>query len=138
LRTYLVAERVADLVPGVHAYIPGEQRLRQVEHVSTLSLLAAAACGQEWIADAPAVLVFSAAYAVTTGRYGERGQRYIDIEVGHAAQNAHLQATALGLCSVVVGAFDDAVVARLLHLDPSESPLCLLPVGRPRECAKKR
>jgi SagB-type dehydrogenase family enzyme len=131
LKAYLVAERVADLAPGAYAYLPGEQRLRQVVRGGVLSQLAAAAWGQDWIADAAAALLLAALVARTTGHYGERGRRYVHVEVGHAAQNAHLQATALGLCSVVVGAFDDEAAARLLDLDPSESPLCLLPVGRP-------
>jgi nitroreductase len=51
------------------------------------------------------------------------------MEAGHAAQNLALQATALGLGSVTVGAFDDAAVARLLRLPSDEAPLYLMPVG---------
>ena len=53
-------------------------------------------------------------------------------EVGHAAQNVHLQAAALELGTVVVGAFDDAEVKRVLALAANEEPLCLMPVGKPR------
>jgi len=131
LNAYLVAERVAGLAPGVHAYLPDGHRLRPVVYRSLLPQLAAAAWSQEWIGGAAAALVLSAVYVRTTDRYGERGRRYVHMEAGHAAQNALLQATALGLRSVVVGAFDDAAAARLLDLDRSESLLCLLPVGRP-------
>ena len=55
--------------------------------------------------------------------------RYVHIEVGHAAQNLALQATALGLGSVTVGAFDDDAVARLLKLPKGEAPFYLMPVG---------
>ena len=54
------------------------------------------------------------------------------MEVGHAAQNVHLQAAALELGTVVVGAFDDAEVKRVLALATNEEPLCLMPVGKPR------
>ena len=54
------------------------------------------------------------------------------MEVGHAAQNIHLQAVALDLGTVVVGAFDDEQVKRVLALGANEAPLCLLPIGRPR------
>lgn len=51
------------------------------------------------------------------------------MEAGHAAQNVCLQATALDLGTVVVGAFDDASVKRTLNLRTDEEPLYLLPVG---------
>jgi nitroreductase len=53
------------------------------------------------------------------------------IEVGHATQNIHLQATALGLGTVPIGAFDDQKVSALLNLLKSEAPLYIIPVGRP-------
>ena len=59
-------------------------------------------------------------------------ERYVHMEVGHAAQNVHLQAAALELRTVVVGAFDDANVKRVLALSANEEPLCLMPVGKPR------
>ena len=43
-----------------------------------------------------------------------------------------MQAVALDLGTVVVGAFDDAEVKRILTLAADEQPLCLMPVGRPR------
>ncbi|MCD4840660.1 MAG: nitroreductase family protein [Methanosarcinales archaeon] len=36
-------------------------------------------------------------YERTTRKYGERGVRYMHMEVGHAAQNVYLQAVSLGL-----------------------------------------
>jgi nitroreductase len=58
-----------------------------------------------------------------------RGNRYVDIEVGHAAQNVHLQAVALGLGSVPVGAYSDEEVSRILELPREEIPLYIIPVG---------
>ncbi len=52
------------------------------------------------------------------------------MEVGHAAQNISLQATAQGLGTVVVGAFRDKEVKQMLELDASLSPLILMSVGR--------
>jgi nitroreductase len=51
--------------------------------------------------------------------------------VGHAAQNVCLQAAALGLGAVVVGAFEDGSVKRVLGLAGGEEPLALIPVGQP-------
>ena len=59
-----------------------------------------------------------------------RGVRYAQLGAGHAAENLFLQATALGIATVVVGAFDDAAVTRLLRLEPGKEPLVLMPLGR--------
>jgi nitroreductase len=67
-----------------------------------------------------------------TGKYGKRGEQYVDNEVGLAAENVLLQATALELGAVIVGAFEENRVRRLLAIATEEVPACLLPVGRPR------
>jgi nitroreductase len=50
-------------------------------------------------------------------------------EVGHAAQNVFLQAQALNLGTVVIGAFWDRAVKRVLQLPKDERGLYLMPVG---------
>jgi SagB-type dehydrogenase family enzyme len=91
-----------------------------------------AAFGQETIGAAPAVFVLTAIYGRTSVKYGvDRAGRYAHMEAGHAAQNLLLQATALGLGAVPVGAFDDADLAAVLALPPDEAPLYLIPVGEP-------
>ena len=81
----------------------------------------------------PLVLAFAAVATRTTKKYGQRGIRYIHIEVGHAAQNVFLQAVALGLGAAVVGAFNDSKVAQVLSLEKEEQALYLMPVGRKQE-----
>jgi SagB-type dehydrogenase family enzyme len=93
--------------------------------------LRAAALGQDCVGAAAAVIALAAVYERTSGTYGERGIRYVHIEVGHAAQNVCLQAAALGLGAVVVGAFEDGAVKRVLGLAGGEEPLALIPVGHP-------
>jgi SagB-type dehydrogenase family enzyme len=110
-------------------YLPGKHALAKLADKDLRGLLAAAAWGQEFIAVAPVTLVFAAEFARTTGRYGERGTRYVYMEAGHAAQNVHLQAEALGLGSVAVGAFDDASVSKVLELPSHLEPLYMVPVG---------
>ncbi|MBM3696522.1 MAG: SagB/ThcOx family dehydrogenase, partial [Actinobacteria bacterium] len=67
----------------------------------------------------------------TAERYGGRAERYVILEAGHAAQNILLQAVALGLGAVPVGAFDDGAVRRVLAMSASWTPLYIIPVGRP-------
>jgi SagB-type dehydrogenase family enzyme len=131
LELYVVAGDVSDLEPGVYHYQPVAHALALGAPGDHRADLGAAALGQECVARAPAIIAVTAVYARTTGKYGERGRRYVHMEVGHAAQNLCLQATALGLGAVVIGAFDDREVKRAAALPPRQEPLALLPVGRP-------
>jgi nitroreductase len=63
-------------------------------------------------------------------RFGERGIRYIYMEAAHAAENVQLQATALGLGSVMVGAFKAEEVSRILALPEGEEPVYLMALGK--------
>ncbi|MFX1501751.1 MAG: SagB/ThcOx family dehydrogenase [Promethearchaeota archaeon] len=73
--------------------------------------------------------MFYAIFERTTQRYGERGFRYVFIEVGHCAQNIHLEAVSLGLSSVPIGAFDDNKVKDVLNLKKKIEPLYIIPIG---------
>ncbi len=132
LYVYLVAENVAGLDPGVYRYNPTAHTLTRTRAGSHLQALTRDALNQSWVHQAPAVVAFTARYHRTTDRYGPRGRRYVDMEVGHAVENLLLQAVALGLGTVVVGAFRDDGVQRTLSLEPQEIPLSLVPVGTPR------
>jgi SagB-type dehydrogenase family enzyme len=92
--------------------------------------LTLAAFGQLWIRRGAAVIVLSAIYERTTKKYGERGNRYVHMEVGHAAQNIYLQAQSLNLGTVVMGAFWDEAVRKVMNMPDEEHPLCIMPVGR--------
>ena len=52
------------------------------------------------------------------------------IEAGHAAQNLCLQAEALDLGSVTIGAFTDHEVARILQMQQDAAPIYIIPVGQ--------
>ncbi len=131
LEVALVAGRVAGLAAGIYRYAPSGHALQRIAAGDVRAALARAALDQQWIQSAPAVIVFSAIEKRTTGQYGNRGLSYIYIEVGHAAQNVFLQAEALGLGAAAVGAFDEQEIAGLLRLPTEQSPLYLMPVGRP-------
>jgi len=93
--------------------------------------LARAALDQEYIYQAPVDIVICALYERTATRYGTRTERYVHMEVGHTGQNIYLQATALGLATVAIGAFYDEQVREVLQLDKQYKPLYIMPVGRP-------
>jgi len=52
------------------------------------------------------------------------------MEAGHAAQNLCLQAVALELGAVVIGAFHDRDVHKVLGVGKEEIPLHVIPVGK--------
>lgn len=130
LELYLVAGNVSELAKGVYRYHPREHALSRVADGDQRAALASAAHGQDSVSDGAAVIVVAAAYGRTTRKYGQRGKRYVHMEVGHAAQNIHLQAVALNLGTVAVGAFDEDKVKKIVNLPGAEQPLYLLPVGR--------
>jgi nitroreductase len=54
------------------------------------------------------------------------------MEAGHAAQNLLLQAVALDLGGVPIGAFDDDQLSKILGLPANEDPVYLIPIGHPQ------
>lgn len=131
IEVYLAAARVQELDAGLYRYEPQTHAVLPLVAGDVAGALGEAALNQSSVREAPAVLVITAAYDRTTSKYGDRGIRYAQMEAGHVAQNVCLQVTALGLGCVVVGAFDDEELRRVLGLPVVEWPLYLLPVGRP-------
>jgi SagB-type dehydrogenase family enzyme len=84
--------------------------------------LAAAALEQPAVKDAPLTVVIAGVFARTLKKYGTRGRRYVHLEAGHVAQNVLLQAVALGLAAVPIGAFDGQRLAQTLSLPGEHAP----------------
>jgi len=130
LELYLVAGDVEDLTSGVYRYEPDGHQLVKTMDGDRRAGLASAALRQGCVKEGAVAFVFTGVYERTTGKYGDRGIRYVHMEVGHAAQNLCLQATAMGLGAVTVGAFHDEQVTKLLNLPGDEQPLYIIPIGR--------
>ena len=132
LEVYVVVRKAEGLEPGVYHYVPKEHKLEKILEGDLSAQLARAALGQVSVKEAAVNMVISAVYGRTTKKYGERGVRYAHLEAGHAAQNVYLQAESLDLGTVTVGAFSDEEVKNLLHLPEEETPLYIMPIGKPR------
>lgn len=132
LELYLLAGAGGDLGAGVYKYRVRDHLLSPQEDSDRRAALAEAAWDQNWVRVNGAVFVISGVRHRTTRKYGERGVRYVYMEAGHAAQNLLLQAVALGLAAVPVGAFDDRRVGQILAMPADEQPLYLIAVGWPR------
>lgn len=99
--------------------------------------LAEASFGQQFVAEAPVVLVFCALPEKSSARYGKRGaELYCIQDATIAASYAQLAATALGLATCWVGAFDDDAVKKILALK-KERPVAILPLGYAAETPRK-
>ena len=114
---------------GVYHYLPLTHSLEQIKDIDCRPSLTRASLGQNFIGEAPIVIVIAADFERTEMKYGARAQRYVHLEAGHAAENVLLQAVALGLAAVPVGSFWDDVVKAVLDLPYVHDPLYLIPVG---------
>ncbi len=118
---------------GVRHYLPDKHAIQ--EHISgdVRGDLEAAALNQEWVGGAPAVFIIAVEKDRTARKYGRRAERYVQMEVGCALQNVLLQASAMDLAGVPVGAFEDDKIASVLKLPRGQTPLMLIPIGQPAE-----
>jgi len=130
LETYVVVGDVGNLTEGVYRYISAGHKLVKILEGDRRSQLAGAALWASSVKKGAVSIVFTVIYERTTQQYGDRGIRYVHMEAGHAAQNVYLQAVALGLGTVVIGAFRDDQVSEILKLSKNEQPLYIMPVGR--------
>ena len=127
LTLYLVVNRAKGLEPGVYRYANEEHGLEPLKLGDLSDGLVRACLNQRFVKSASVVLLIAAKAERTTQRYGERGVRYMHMECGHAGQNIYLQAEAMGLGTVAVGAFEDARVQEVTGI--TEPVMYLFPVG---------
>jgi SagB-type dehydrogenase family enzyme len=128
LETYLVVGEVEGLEPGIYHYSYSSNSLERTKNQDIRNKLSQAALGQRMIEKASINIIIAADYGRTTSHYGQRGIRYVHMEVGHVGQNISLQANALSLGAVMIGAFEDKEVKGVLGI--KEEPLYIIPVGK--------
>lgn len=117
---------------GLYHYVPQGHKLAVESKKDLREALWKAGLQQRALREAPAVFVVTGVYERTRQKYGDRAVRYVRLEAGHACQNLLLQAVALDLGAVPIGAFYDGRVQEALALPEDHRPLYLVPVGHPR------
>ncbi len=131
LEVYALVGNVNDIDKGVYKYVPDGHKILMIIDSDMKADLCKAALNQDMISTAPLCLFFSAVYRRTTNRYGQRGyERYVCMDLGHAAQNVYLQAESLHLGTCAIGAFNDLKVREVMQLPEEEEPLYIMPVGK--------
>lgn len=117
----------------LYHYQPAEHALARTEAQDARQAVWKAGLEQGALRDAPVVFLICAVYQRTAQKYGQRATQYVHIEAGHAAQNLLLQAVALGLGGVPIGALYEDQLQAALALPADHEPLYVLAVGYPAE-----
>ncbi len=144
IETYVVANRVEGLEPGLYHYrvagvdilerpiVEGSHSLEQLKTGDLRSEISAAALDQPMCAKAGAVFMWTAVFARSEWKYRERAYRYFYLDAGHMAAHLSLAAVAQGLGSCPVAAFYDDEVNALLGVDgQTEGIVYMTAVGTP-------
>jgi SagB-type dehydrogenase family enzyme len=130
LETYLAAGNVEGLSNGIYHYQAKINSLVRISTGDPRPKLWKAALEQTPVKEGAIILIFSGVVERSSEKYGSRAERYVMMEAGHAAQNVYLQAESLKLGAVVVGAFEDDQINKIVSMKGNEQPLYLMPVGR--------
>lgn len=117
---------------ALRRYVPSEQATVEIAREDRRPRIAQAT-GQETPLVAPVLIVITGVMSRTAAKYGDRAERYVQLEAGHVCQNLLLEATALGLAAVPMGAFSDDDLREALGVAEDELPLYVIPVGHPGE-----
>ena len=130
--TYLAVNRVEGLKPGTYRYLPLSHQLLPLEESDQLpGLLTEANLGQKFVGKAAVTFSWSCVPYRAEWRYMEYAHKNMLIDAGHICQNLYLAATALGLGTCAVGAYDQAAMDTIFELDgEDEYTVYLAPVGK--------
>jgi SagB-type dehydrogenase family enzyme len=131
LELRVMAGAVEDLEPGTYRYVPERHALGPLEAGDRREGAAAGCPGQEWVGGAPVLLLLAGREAGLRAKVGDLAPAILQYEVGHVAEHVHLQAAALELGTVIIGAFEAGPVSRVFSLPEDLRPHLLMPAGRP-------
>jgi SagB-type dehydrogenase family enzyme len=130
---YVAVTHVESIESGLYHFQVKDSSLELLQSGHFGDRLVNAANGQRSVGDSPVTLIITARFDRVTRKYADRGYRYAYIEAGAVCENIYLQAQSLGLGTVVIGAFNDDALNRLLGVDAlAEAALLIMPVGWPR------
>jgi len=135
LNTWVVAQRVDGLKPGVYGYLPDSHALWQKQLITNPGGDLVTLCyGQAFVGDAACTFVWSAVPARTEWKYGYIAHRLIAMEAGHVCQNLYLACEALGWGTCGMLGYNQPGLDQFLCMDgEDEFGLYIAPIGWPAE-----
>ena len=132
IETYVVANNVKSLEPGVYHYAIRSHQLELLQQRDFRRRISAAALGQGMCATAAAVFIWTAVFERCKWKYGQRAYRYIYLDAGHIAENLALATVSLNLGTCEIGALYDDHVNAIIGIDGTEeSTICMAAIGVP-------
>ncbi len=120
VETYLAVNYSEEIPSGIYHLEVRSFVLEKLMEGNFGKILRDLALGQAFFEAASCVFIWSAVLRRTLSKYGERGLRYIFMDVAHICQNVLLAAEALHLKACPVGAFLDEEINEFLGLDGKE------------------
>jgi SagB-type dehydrogenase family enzyme len=131
LDLYIAAFNVTGLPAGIYWYDSEKHQLMRTVEGDRRKEVSEAAFNQGMFQTASAAIVYSAVYERSMVKYGQRGRdRYVCMDLGHSAENIYLQAYALKIGTVAVGAFTDLWLKKACGMTRPEEPLYIMPLGK--------
>ncbi|MBN1309793.1 MAG: SagB/ThcOx family dehydrogenase [Anaerolineae bacterium] len=119
--TYLLANNVQDLQPGLYRFLAIKHKLTPVDLAGDMTTrVYKASLVQEQIKTCAVMFIWAAVAYRMTWRYNQRGYRYLFLDAGHVCQNLCLSAISIGCGVCAIGAFHDEEINALLGLDGEE------------------
>lgn len=132
IEVYVIATNVETLTQGLYHFQVSDSALELIKEGDFRKELYRAAFEQGAVDNGVANIIITSRWDRSTKKYADRGYRYTYVEAGAICQNIYLQTVSLGMGTVVIGAFNDDAVNRLLEIDGrDESVLLIMPVGFP-------
>ena len=129
LTVYLVANDVTGLAAGVYRYVPKTHALALVAAGDHSTALVAVTPHEPFVGRAPLVVVVAGDSALAAQKFGAGAERWSAMETGFVVQDVYLQATTLGLATLMVGSFDDALLRAAIALPAGQVLYAEMPVG---------
>lgn len=132
LETYVLATRVSGVPAGLYRFLAIEHALQEVDAAIDVGERLVASClGQGFVGTGAAAFFWTAVAEQMTWRYGERGYRYLFLDVGHVCQSLYLAAESIGCGACAIAAFDDESLNAALGIDGEQQfALYVAAVGR--------
>ena len=128
---YLGIRNVSDIEPGIYHYNVPDHALELLIPGAPTEKLYEVCCQQEYVKKASVVFLISGVLQRTKRKYGERGYRYVLLDVGHLGQNIYLSCTSLNLAVMTTCGFFDDEANKLLRVDGiDETTLYVAFVGK--------
>lgn len=130
LDVYVVAGNM-EFPAGIYRYLPERHQLLPLQDGDKRPALCKAAPQREFLPDVPMVVVITGTRKRTAQKFPDDAMRFMCLEAGHVMQNILLEATALGLICVPMGAFSAEEARKALKPAAGEDPLYMTAIGKP-------